>query len=342
MQWSFIRFASAASVLTVAAATKVVHDASKGVHEPPYPGDNFELHNRSAPATFRDIDASMRASPALLALSVSPAPPDSMRASDLDELISFFTDARLQGMEGLNAWKTARKPQCKSSQKTVFLPTVPRSGNTWARLALEEASGVATWAVFHPEPCTFAKVCPCGFSKDCDHVHSVDRKEEMNLVKLHHPFYKYGPLPQLNPPVERAILTVRNPFDNFIAWSKLPVDKKMSFPEFMSAWTSHFLFWIRKSQHECMQITMVRFEDMVDKQEPVLSVIQDAVRWKSFNVSRALALYPADAGFVSGHLYTHPEKAPLALKSAAKGLGEQQKHLMELLGYGDFITKLSM
>mmetsp|Transcript_50693 Transcript_50693/g.147117 ORF Transcript_50693/g.147117 Transcript_50693/m.147117 type:complete len:244 (-) Transcript_50693:83-814(-) len=234
-----------------------------------------------------------------------------------------------------------KKPMCKSPQKMVYQPTVPRSGNTWTRLSLEEASGIVTNAVFPSEKCTLAKKCPCGITNDCEHVHP-GTKEEPSLFKMHYPFL--NGVEEFDPPIERALLTIRNPFDNFLAWARYrrKHPEAQQFRSFLAKYVGHFVYWFRRAQNECMQITMVRFEDLVEHYEEILEDMKDAMGWTSFYIKRAKDTYPPNKTLIATHLYQHPALVldmPF-LQQDAQSLTDPEKGLMELLGYGDFIFEL--
>jgi len=243
-------------------------------------------------------------------------------------------------------WKTSAKPECNSSQQVIYLPTVPRSGTHWIRLALEEASGIGTGSIFGFEECEKTH-CECGLSEDCERVrYPYDVDNEPVLVKLHYP--TVGPLKVFTPAVQKALITIRNPFDNYLAWRRFNMERKMSntykgFRRFFGYWTNHFAEWFGKAQRECMQVTMFRFEDLVDHQREMLQHINDAVGWSDFSIDRAVLKFPASPKAVADHLYhnrsllrEHP-----SFGEYAQSFSASEKALLQLLGYGDFVAELA-
>lgn len=223
----------------------------------------------------------------------------------------------------------------------VYQPTVPRSGNTWTRLSLEEASGIVTNSVYPAEKCTLVKKCPCGITNDCKHVR-LGTNEEPILFNMHHPFL--NEMEEFHPPLERAWLTIRNPFDNFLAWARYRGTRPeaQQFRSFLAKYVGHVVYWFRRAQNECMQIKMVRFEDLVEHYEEILEDMKDAMAWASFYFKRAKEAYPPNKAMIAKHVYQHPALVldmPF-LQQDAQGLTDPEKGLMELLGYGDFIAEL--
>jgi len=268
-------------------------------------------------------------------------------AVNVDALSVMLQNAKYVDQLGNVVWKTFAKPECNSSQQVIYLPTVPRSGTHWLRMAVEEASGIATGSIFGFEECEKTH-CKCGLSEDCERVRYPYGSNEPVLVKLHYP--TVGPLKVFTPAVQKAILTIRNPFDNYLAWSRVNMVRKLSkthqgFRRFFGYWTNHFAEWFGKAQRECMQVTMFRFEDLVDHERDILQHINDAAGWSDFSIDRALLKFPASPEAVSEHLYFNRSllqaQEHASLGTYAQSFSASEKALLELVGYGDFVADLA-
>jgi len=266
---------------------------------------------------------------------------------NMSELVSILRENRVS-FSKIAAWKTTSSAECRSSQKAIYFATNPRSGNTFSRLMLEEATGVATLAIFENERCTLKQGCPCGITDDCSRVRFPSDKDSY-LMKVHHPFVA-GLADNLNPPIERAVLTVRNPIDNYIAWRKYKNNKKIeTFPEYLKMWTHHFMFWFKKARDACMQVTLVRFEDIVNTPEHVLPIFSSTMGYGSPDIERALRLYPPSPSLKAKHVYFNltcasevpPDPKHQAIQDWAHLLLSESEDLLKELGYHTFITKLT-
>lgn len=264
-------------------------------------------------------------------------------------------------------WKHAGGAHCHNSQSAVWLATVPRSGNSWLRNLLEEASGIATEAVFVGEPCfTPAKEtsCKCGQSGDCTHVH-LHHGADKYVIKTHFPFL--GPnvnLLELNKPIEKAVLTVRNPLDNYFAWNQFQDTHKgykrrykgasvsrlldtssidtidvNDFKVFLKKWMSHIKFWFTTG-NGCMNTTMARYEDLITSQRDILSHLTDAIGYPAADITRAVhASPPMNQSELSARnvFYNSNLLSKFRSSKAADMLRSEASSLLDHMGYASLI-----
>ena len=158
---------------------------------------------------------------------------------------------------------------CSPGYARIVLPSIPRSANTFMRILLENATGIATEAVYEEkgtwENRTEAYARPCGLLGDCAMVRR-GRGAETIIVKTHFPFMK----PELEPNacVSAVIMPVRHPLDNYLAWAhylslKHTNSSLEDFETFGKRWESHITFWHQFASSHNIPLLQYRFEDLV-------------------------------------------------------------------------------
>lgn len=177
--------------------------------------------------------------------------------------------------------------ECSGNARIMF-PTVPRSGSTLTRILLENATGIATEAVYKEDGAfdkrTMANARPCGILGNCETVRR-GRGEEVAIVKTHFPFL--GPELEPDACVSAVLMSVRHPLDNYLAWAHyqsgitegrnyhtynnsmhdelvlLRTRERMeNFEAFGKKWESHIAFWHHFALSRNIPLLEYRYEDL--------------------------------------------------------------------------------
>lgn len=191
----------------------------------------------------------------------------------------------------------------------IFLATSHRSGNHWIRYLVEEASGIASGAVYQDkEPMHMDKVFPWG-GYCPDHGYEGNRryptKEDIVFIKTHFPDSEKTIFDEN--PYRLAIRIVRNPVDCFYSryvknpkgplLSQVPSEKINGY---IQRWKRFQLYW-NKQKH----VITFRYEDILTNPFPFLKKICKALKYNltDEDLERAIAKYPPE-----GHMFKHIDK----------------------------------
>eukprot|EP00040_Diaphanoeca_grandis_P041630 m.263184 g.263184 ORF g.263184 m.263184 type:complete len:438 (+) comp49241_c0_seq1:399-1712(+) len=208
----------------------------------------------------------------------------------------------------------------------MIFATVPRSGNSWMRRMLERASHLPTETVYRGErvkkrPRNEAQYValdgrapfsvdtglfeqPCGMDNNCDQVYVRNCTASTVIAKTHSPF-----LQQMHARYHKhagsdvgigasALVSVRNPLDNFDAWyrytgakgnfSSAEGGRDVNFKAFLEDWTEHNQYWLTNAiQHQVPSI-FYRYEDLtIDKCRfnIIKSALQESGLWAELLLS---------------------------------------------------------
>jgi hypothetical protein len=146
-------------------------------------------------------------------------------------------------------------------KKRVALASYPRSGNTWLRLLIEEATGLKSGTIYGGNEI-------------------IRRDSEGVVIKTHGwDMYKYT----------HAIHLLRNPFDvctSYYHYSKDFYEKKeldwdLFIRKTINEWHKHSVRWMRAANK--MPVHRLRYEDLLAKPERELEAIME---WMGFVIPR--------------------------------------------------------
>lgn len=223
---------------------------------------------------------------------------------------------------------------CKEWQR-VYLATPPRSGNHWIRYLVEEASHIATSAVYRDrEPLHLSHAFPWG-GYCCDHGYEGNcrypHKDDIVLIKTHFPDSKATQFDRQSS--QLIIRIVRHPVDSFYSrYVKNPKGPLLDtvpterIKEYISKWRRFFLYWNKK--HNVMTF---RYEDMLQNPAPALKKICKVLQYDvtDEDIARAIAKYPPD-----GYMLKHIDKFSI------QDLHLIQKELGDLMAEFDYSLPL--
>lgn len=206
-------------------------------------------------------------------------------------------------------------------KKRVALASYPRSGNTWLRLLIEEASGQKSGTIYGGNEV-------------------IKRGSEGVVIKTHGwDAYKYT----------HAIHLLRNPFDVCVSYYQYSKDiygeKDLDWPAFLqrtiNEWRGHTLRWLRAA--EKMPVFRIRYEDLLEAPEKELKALLD---WFEFEISDAKIEQAVEATRLQKLRKKHPRRGKRFFRQGKTGLGisefnpedrafllEQAGELMAELGY---------
>ncbi len=213
----------------------------------------------------------------------------------------------------------------------VYLATPQRSGNHWVRSMVEEASLIATGAVYcDKDPLHMKKIfpwggfaCQNGYFGNCRYPQIGERV----LVKTHFPESQKTPFDEL--PYRKAFVIVRHPVDSFYSryvknpggplLETVPTEKVKAY---IAQWKRFIRYWSLKPH-----VVTFKYEEMLQDPLFYLKEICRALKYETTeeDLNRAIEKFPPQ-----GHMLKHLDKfkqSDLAL--IQRELGD----LMELFGY---------
>ncbi|MBA3721104.1 MAG: sulfotransferase domain-containing protein [Parachlamydiaceae bacterium] len=212
-------------------------------------------------------------------------------------------------------------------EKRVYLATFPRSGNHWARALIEEASHIATGAVYKDaKPVHLDTVFPWGgFSTDHGYIGNCRYPNigEPVVVKTHYPTNKtpYDLLPSI-----KIIRIIRHPVDSMYSYyvflhpnvpkgSPIPLD---TLKRYVRKWDKHLNYW-----DEQKNVVTIYYEDLYNEPEKNLRKIMDATGYKvtDEDIKRAVSMNPPEGGLLK-HIENYSKDD---LKLINKKLGHQMR-----------------
>jgi len=208
----------------------------------------------------------------------------------------------------------------------MIFATVPRSGNSWMRRMLELASHLPTETVYRGERMkkrpkhksqfvaadgrapfsvdTGLFEQPCGMDNNCDLVFVRNCTASRVIAKTHSPF-----LQQLHARYHKhagsdagighsALISVRNPLDNFDAWYRYTGAKgnfsspeggrDINFKAFLQDWTEHMEYWLNNAKYHQVPSIFYRYEDLtIDKcrESIITNALQTSGLWNELLLS---------------------------------------------------------
>lgn len=192
---------------------------------------------------------------------------------------------------------------CFSAEwKRAYMASYQRSGNHWIRYLIEEASRIATGAVYQDEePPHMDKIFPWG-GYCCDHGLEGNcrypNKDDLVLIKTHYPaqdgiaskFDRRG--------YEVALRIVRHPVDSFYSrylrryggYNKEKVPTRIV-REFIEKWREFQTYWNGQDH-----VLTVRYEDVLENPFVELKKILDALNYtvSDEDIARAIAKHPPE------------------------------------------------
>lgn len=193
--------------------------------------------------------------------------------------------------------------------KRVYMASYPRSGNHWIRYLVEEASHIATSAVYRDkEPQHMNKVFPWG-GYCCNHGYDGNcrypTKNDLVFVKTHFPAQKNHVTPFDQRPYKLTLRFVRHPVDSFYSrYVRRPqgplLDKipTIRVKEFMKSWRKFQTYWNRQKN-----VITIRYEDVLENPVVELKKILEALNYEvsDEDIARAVDKHPPE-GFMLKHI----------------------------------------
>jgi len=206
-------------------------------------------------------------------------------------------------------------------EKRVALASYPRSGNTWLRLLIEEASGQESGTIYGGNEV-------------------IKRGSDGIVIKTHGwDAYKYT----------HAIHLLRNPFDVCVSYYEYSKDiygeKDLDWQTFMhksvGEWRGHTQRWMRASKS--MPVYLIKYEDLLVAPKTELKTLLD---WLGLEVPDSRIKQAVEATSLKKLQKKHPRKGKRFFRKGKSGLGistfspadrsylmEQAGDLMAELGY---------
>lgn len=223
----------------------------------------------------------------------------------------------------------------------IWLPTVPRSGNTISRFLLENLTDISTESVYQDEGTTYSNRSGA-YGRDCGHIGYCDRihrstKDQLVIIKTHFPFMH--PEFDENDCVSRILMTIRHPVDNYLAWAyykgngeKNTLDfRKQNFRDFYKLWQIHHTYWHAFASRRQIPLLQFRYEDLCRSPETVFS-----------RVSAFLSLpfkgeYSASSKFKDCFLRNRikPKSSTLIIQDDLDMVAKSGSYLLDLFDYRD-------
>lgn len=193
--------------------------------------------------------------------------------------------------------------------KRAYMASYPRSGNHWIRYLVEEASHIATGAVYcDKEPQHMSKIFPWG-GYCCDHGYEGNcrypNKDDLVLIKTHFPAQEKNVTKFDQLPYEVTIRFIRHPIDSFysryVRRPKGPLLDKVPrerIKEFISTWRRFQTYWNNKEN-----VITIRYEDVLDNPFVKLKEILEILNYDvaDEDIARAVTTHPPE-GFMLKHL----------------------------------------
>lgn len=198
-------------------------------------------------------------------------------------------------------------------KKRVALASYPRSGNTWVRLLLEEATGQQSGTIYGGNEI-------------------IKRGSEGIVIKAHGwDVYKYT----------HAIHLDRDPFDVCVSYFQYSRDiyreKDLGWPAFLkktiAEWRGHTLRWMRAAKK--IPVHRLRYEDLLAAPKEELRQLLD---WHGIEVSDAKIAQAVAATQIGSLRKKHPKRGKKFFRKGKSGLGisqfstEQRSYVAEQLG----------
>lgn len=189
--------------------------------------------------------------------------------------------------------------------KRVYLATYPRSGNHWLRYLIEEASHIATGAVYcDHEPQHLSKPFPWG-GYSCDHGYTGNcrypTKADLVLIKTHFPSQnKVSKFDDL--PYELVLRVVRHPVDSFYSryvrqprgtiLEKVPTERVQ---EFIASWRKFQEYWNKKKN-----VVTILYEEALKNPSAELKKALEYLKYDftDEDIARAVAKYPPEGSML--------------------------------------------
>lgn len=225
---------------------------------------------------------------------------------------------------------------CGSDQQyaRILFPTVPRSGSSMTRALLENATSVATGAVYWEggrwNEQARAFIHECGGNRDCERVHVSNGSEPM-VIKSHYPFLGQQDAAFGNDCVSAIVMTVRHPLDNYIAWMTFLARQKtdqplngdtlidvkkirdgFTFAAFVKLWQQHHTFWHAFAVRHSIPLLQVRYEDICAEPKSSMRRVLDFLSvFKNVDMTRVPATSPFGQDCVLRNVRKYPEVAAL-------------------------------
>jgi hypothetical protein len=198
-------------------------------------------------------------------------------------------------------------------EKRVALASYPRSGNTWLRLLIEEATGQMSGTIYGGNEV-------------------IKRSSEGIVIKTHGwDAYKYT----------HAIHLLRNPFDVCVSYYEYSKDiygeKELDWQTFLqrtvSEWRGHTLRWMRAAN--TMPIHRIKYEDLLLTPETELKALLD---WLGFDIPDSNIKQAVEATSLKKLQKKHPRRGKRFFRKGKSGLGistfssEDRSFLLEQAG----------
>lgn len=193
--------------------------------------------------------------------------------------------------------------------KRAYLASYPRSGNHWVRYLVEEATHVATGAVYRDkEPQHMNKVFPWGgycCEDGCKGDCRYPTKQDMVLIKTHFPSQPGKKTKFDCKPYEVTIRIVRHPVDSFYSRyvrtlqggsiERVPTDRVV---EFIRTWRKFQTYWNNQEN-----VITIRYEDILANPSVELKKILAPLNYDvtDEDIARAVALNPPE-GMMLKHM----------------------------------------
>lgn len=189
----------------------------------------------------------------------------------MGRLVWIHTASNALGKHGCQANDT--------SYERIFFLTVPRSGNTFSRMLLENLTGISTDSVYDVEGIFSNRSTsygrPCGKTNDCDRIHRSSQGD-MVIIKTHFPFM----YPEFDERecVSKILMTIRHPVDNYLAWASfegkgriqsLTFRNSMNFKKYFQLWEAHHTYWHAFASRKKVPLLQYRYEDLCQQPEEV-------------------------------------------------------------------------
>lgn len=186
-------------------------------------------------------------------------------------------------------------------ENRIYLATFPRSGNTWVRQLIEEATHKITAAVYKDTQPKHLMLENTSTGYYCEHGYegsaTFPEKGEPILIKTHFPSTKQSIYDLL--PYQKTIRIIRHPIDSFYSFYTLKMNNLEKKPEYLiprrfllqaiHSWTDFQKYW-DKQEH----VLTIHYESLLNAPFETLQLILQTIGYEveADDILRAITKYP--------------------------------------------------